>query len=161
MRPSPRLLVTIPARLAQPATVSATREDARTRALALYRDFYRSAPEICALYALDVPPSTLRAKYRELFERNRHIDDLAVIDVLLHKGRVDFQETINAWKQIPHIMKIFAEVSPIAKNVCIVPTDCPFTRKRYVHEYLHVSRFQSLISLSSTFTFTPLRHPVS
>lgn len=110
MRATAQRLVTIPARLARPAQVSTSRADARSRSLALYRDFYRSAPEVCALYALDIPPSTLRAKFRELFERNRHVDDLAVIDVMLHKGRVDYQETINAWKQTPHIMKLFAEV---------------------------------------------------
>ena len=109
MRPTASLAVTIPTRLAQASRVSSSREEARTRALALYRNYYRSVPEICALYALDVPPSTLRAKYREMFERNRHIDDLAVIDIMLHKGQVEFQETINAWKQIPHIMKLFAE----------------------------------------------------
>lgn len=109
MRPTPQRLVTIPARLAQAARVSSSRQEARSRSLALYRDFYRSAPEICALYALDVPPSTLRAKFREKFEAARGIEDLAVIDVMLHKGRVEYQETMNAWKQIPHVMKWFAE----------------------------------------------------
>jgi NADH dehydrogenase (ubiquinone) 1 alpha subcomplex subunit 6 len=109
MRPTLSLAVTIPARLAKVSKVSASRADARSRALALYRDFYRSSPEICALYALDVPPSTLRAKYREKFEQAKGVEDLAVIDVMLHKGRVEFQETINAWKQIPHMMKLFAE----------------------------------------------------
>lgn len=51
----------------------------------------------------------MRAKYREKFEQNKHIEDLAVIDVMLHKGRVEYQETINAWKQVPHLMKLFAE----------------------------------------------------
>jgi NADH dehydrogenase (ubiquinone) 1 alpha subcomplex subunit 6 len=109
MRPTAQLAVTIPSRLAQVSRVSHSRADAKARALTLYRDFYRSAPEICALYALDVPPSTLRAKYREKFEQQKHIQDLAVIDVMLHKGRVEFQETINAWKQIPHLMKLFAD----------------------------------------------------
>jgi NADH dehydrogenase (ubiquinone) 1 alpha subcomplex subunit 6 len=95
--------------MAQAARVSTSKADARARALTLYRDFYRSTPEICALYGLDVPPSTLRAKYREKFEENKNIEDLAVIDIMLHKGRVEFQETINAWKQIPHMMKLFAE----------------------------------------------------
>lgn len=109
MRPTARLAITIPSRMAQASRISTSRADARARALALYRDFYRSSPEICALYALDVPPSTLRAKYREKFEQTKHVDDLAVIDIMLHKGRAEYQETINAWKQIPHLMKLFAE----------------------------------------------------
>lgn len=66
-------------------------------------------PEICALYPLDVPPALLRAKIRTMFERNRHITDVAILDVMLHKGYQEYQETVNAWKQTPHIMKWFAE----------------------------------------------------
>lgn len=51
----------------------------------------------------------IRAKVRTQFERNRNVNDLAVIDLLLFKGRQEYQETMNAWKQIPHIMKWFAE----------------------------------------------------
>ncbi|CAO1615942.1 unnamed protein product [Parajaminaea phylloscopi] len=102
-------MATIPARLAQRTVVSHNFAEAQARSRALYRDYYRSAPEICSLYALDVPPSTMRAKIRQKFEANKHIKDIAVLDVMLHKGRVDYQETMNAWKQIPHIMKWFAE----------------------------------------------------
>lgn len=102
-------MVTIPARLAHRAVVSANLAEAQARSRALYRDYYRSAPEICSLYALDVPPSTMRAKIRQKFEVNKNLKDIAVLDLLLHKGRLDYQETMNAWKQIPHIMKWFAE----------------------------------------------------
>jgi len=44
-----------------------------------------------------------------MFERNRHITDVAILDVMLHKGYTEYQETVNAWKQTPHIMKWFAE----------------------------------------------------
>ena len=42
-----------------------------------------------------------------MFDRNSHIKDVAVIDVLLLKGYQEYQETMNAWKQAPHIMKWF------------------------------------------------------
>lgn len=29
--------------------------------------------------------------------------------MLIFKGRQEYQETMNAWKQVPHIMKWFAE----------------------------------------------------
>lgn len=118
MRATQQLLVTIPARLAQPAQVSASRAEARSRALALYRKYYRSAPEIVTLFAMDIPPSTLRAKYREMFERNRHVENLAVIDVMLHKGQIEFQETINAWKQVPHMLKLFMEEEVSGVSIC-------------------------------------------
>lgn len=118
MRSTQVLRVTIPTRLARPAQVSTSRAEARARALALYRSYYRSAPEIVSLFAMDIPPSTLRAKYRQMFEKNRHVEDLAVIDVMLHKGQVEFQETINAWKQVPHMLKLFAEEEVSMKDSC-------------------------------------------
>lgn len=70
---------------------------------------FAQAPEICALYALDVPPSTLRAKFRTQFEKNKMVKDVAVLDLMLLKGQQEYQETMNGWKQVPHIMKWFAE----------------------------------------------------
>lgn len=66
-------------------------------------------PEICALYPLDVPPALLRAKIRTKFERYRNVTDVAVLDVLLLKGHQEYQETMNAWKQAPHVMQWFRE----------------------------------------------------
>lgn len=51
----------------------------------------------------------LRAKMRTMFEKNRHVKDVAVLDVLLLKGHQEYQETMNAWKQTPHVMKWFTE----------------------------------------------------
>lgn len=51
----------------------------------------------------------LRAKFRTMFERNRHVRDVSVLDVLLLKAHQEYQETMNAWKQAPHIMRWFAE----------------------------------------------------
>jgi len=56
-----------------------------------------------------VPPALLRAKFRSVFERNRNVTDVAVLDVMLHKGWQEYQETMNVWKQTPHVMKWFAE----------------------------------------------------
>ena len=35
--------------------------------------------------------------------------DVAVLDVLLLKGHQEYQETMNAWKQAPHVMQWFRE----------------------------------------------------
>lgn len=102
-------MTTIPARLAHRTQISSSFAEAQARSRALYRDWYRSAPEICAIYALDFPPSTVRAKFREKFEENKHIKDLAVMDLLLFKGKIEYQETMNCWKQTPHIMNWFKE----------------------------------------------------
>jgi NADH dehydrogenase (ubiquinone) 1 alpha subcomplex subunit 6 len=90
---------TIPSRLAQAVKIARTHDEARARVLSAYRHWYRSAPEICALYALNVSPSAIRLKIREDFERARSVSDLKVINVLLHKNWVEYQETMNCWKQ--------------------------------------------------------------
>jgi len=65
------------------------------------------APEICSLYALDVSPSRIRYAIRQKFENNRSVTDPRAIDVLIHKSRQDYQETVNLWKQNDHIYGIF------------------------------------------------------
>lgn len=92
-------MTTIPARLAKSVKLATTPEEARIRVIDAYRHWYRSAPEICALYALNVSPSTIRLKIREDFEKVRNVSDLKVINVLLHKNWVEYQETMNCWKQ--------------------------------------------------------------
>jgi len=87
----------IPSRLARLAQVSANREQARRRTIQMYREWYRSVPEMISMYALDTPPSQARNIIRERFERNRHVDDLKVIDRLLHQSRVAYQEAMNGW----------------------------------------------------------------
>jgi NADH dehydrogenase (ubiquinone) 1 alpha subcomplex subunit 6 len=59
----------------------------------------QQAPEIVALYALNISPSSIRMKIRQDFERNRNIQDVQIIDMLLHKNQQEYQETMNCWKQ--------------------------------------------------------------
>ena len=126
-------MTTIPTRLARAATQSTSSVHQRKRVLDLYREWMRGvcvfhpsihsyfylhfftlplqkirtiqqAPEICTLYALDVPPSAVRAVIRQRFERNRHLTDANAVDILLHKSRQEYQETMNFWKQEPHVL---------------------------------------------------------
>ncbi|KAK7444266.1 ndufa6 NADH-ubiquinone oxidoreductase subunit [Stygiomarasmius scandens] len=97
---------TIPARLARAAKVSATHEEARQRTIQLYREWYRAAPEICALYSLSVSPAFVRHRIRARFERNRNVTDLRAINVLLLKSHQDFQETMNVWKLPDHVLGV-------------------------------------------------------
>lgn len=99
-------MTTIPSRLARPAIMSASRQHQAFRVRELYRDWYRSAPEICALYALNVSPNVVRAAIRRQFEANLHIEDAGAIERLILKGRQSYQETMNCWMQEPHIMGI-------------------------------------------------------
>ncbi|KAF4612068.1 hypothetical protein D9613_003880 [Agrocybe pediades] len=102
-------MTTIPARLATLTKTSSGLKESRKRAIKLYRDWYRSAPEICTIYALDVSPDYVRHAIRQRFERNRNVTDQRAIDVLLLKSRQDYQETMNCWKQIDHVLGITLE----------------------------------------------------
>jgi NADH dehydrogenase (ubiquinone) 1 alpha subcomplex subunit 6 len=50
-----------------------------------------------SMYILDTPPSQIRQSIRERFERNRHVDDIKVIDRLIHQSRSAYQEAMNGW----------------------------------------------------------------
>ncbi|KAG7094134.1 hypothetical protein E1B28_007746 [Marasmius oreades] len=93
----------MPSRLARSATISRSPEEARKRVIQLYRDWYRSAPEIVTIYSLNMSPAYVRHQIRKKFERNRHVTDARAIDVLLLKSRQDFQETLNIWKMADHV----------------------------------------------------------
>ncbi|KAF5376063.1 hypothetical protein D9615_007688 [Tricholomella constricta] len=102
-------MTTIPARLARSTRASSDLFDARRRTLQLYRDWYRSAPEIVELYALNVSPAYIRHSIRARFEKNRFVTDPRAIDVLLLKSRQEYQETMNCWKQTDHILGILLQ----------------------------------------------------
>ncbi|TFY70779.1 hypothetical protein EVG20_g2232 [Dentipellis fragilis] len=102
-------MTTIPSRLARATSTSSGPAEARKKVFELYRDWYRAAPEICTLYSLDVTAPYVRAAIRREFERNRYVTDVKVIDILLLKGRQEFQETMNCWKQEPHVLGLLLE----------------------------------------------------
>lgn len=56
---------------------------------------------------LEVSTPAVRSKIRQEFERNRYVEQLPVVDVLISKSNMEFQETMNYWKQISQLMKYF------------------------------------------------------
>jgi NADH dehydrogenase (ubiquinone) 1 alpha subcomplex subunit 6 len=68
------------------------------------------------MYQLGKPVAELRTKMRQEFERHRYVSQLPVVDVLLFQSDAEFQETLNYWKQLSHVMKYFrAEEDPSAR----------------------------------------------
>jgi len=102
-------MTTIPARLARATKFSSNPTEARQRVLSLYRDWYRSAPEICTLYALNVSPAYIRHAIRQRFEQNRSVTDPKIIDVLIAKERMEYQETMNCWKMNDQLLGVFIQ----------------------------------------------------
>ncbi|KAA8912850.1 NADH-ubiquinone oxidoreductase 14.8 kDa subunit [Sphaerosporella brunnea] len=96
-----------PTLLAQTTRSSVNKADAAKRVIKAYRDWYRAAPEVVNLYLLTIPTSTVRSRIRQEFEKNRHVQQLPVIDMLIVKSNMEFQETMNYWKQTAQLMKYF------------------------------------------------------
>lgn len=88
---------------------SANWTDAKRQVLATYRRWLRAAPEIQTMYSVPKPVSTIRTRIRQEFERNRFVNKLSVVDVLIFRSHADYQETMNFWRQTTHIMSYFKE----------------------------------------------------
>ncbi|CEQ41761.1 SPOSA6832_03511 [Sporobolomyces salmonicolor] len=115
-------MTTIPSRLARLTSSSGSWPVAQARARSLYRQWYRGAPEIVQIYALNVPAHAIRAKVREMFDRNAQVTDVEAVDILLLKGYQEYQETINCWKMDRsvfvslHAAQIYLKIDPGVGN---------------------------------------------
>ncbi|KPI34402.1 NADH-ubiquinone oxido 14.8 kDa subunit [Cyphellophora attinorum] len=90
--------------------------DAHRRVLKSYREWLRAGPEIQQMYSLNMPVARIRSKVREEFEKHRYVNNLKAVDVLISQSHMEFQETLNFWKQLSHVMKYFRkEEDPTAR----------------------------------------------
>jgi len=68
------------------------------------------------MYSLNMPVSAVRTKIRQEFERHRYVAHLKTVDMLLFQSHAEYQETLNYWKQLSHVLKYFrAEEDPKAR----------------------------------------------
>jgi len=95
--------------LAQRTRSSINWGDARSRVLRSYREWLRAGPEIQQMYSLNMPVSKIRTKVRQQFEKHRYVKQLNAVDVLIAQSNMEFQETLNYWKQLTQVMKFFRE----------------------------------------------------
>ncbi|XP_049778734.1 NADH dehydrogenase [ubiquinone] 1 alpha subcomplex subunit 6 [Schistocerca cancellata] len=89
--------------------LSVDRTEARKRVLNLYKAWYRQIPYVVMDYDIPKSVAQCRAKLREEFEKNRHVTDIRVIDMLVIKGQMELKETVQIWKQKGHVMAYFKE----------------------------------------------------
>ncbi|KAI7787671.1 nadh-ubiquinone oxidoreductase kda subunit [Diaporthe eres] len=98
-----------PTQFARKTRQSINWAEAQKRVLGTYRQWIRAAPEIQTMYNVPFPVSVIRTRIREEFERNRFVNKLPIVDVLLFKSDAEYQETMNFWKQSNHVMSFFKE----------------------------------------------------
>ncbi|RMD43490.1 hypothetical protein DV735_g1612, partial [Chaetothyriales sp. CBS 134920] len=96
-----------PTFLARTTRSSVNWVDAHRRVLRSYREWLRAGPEIQQMYSLNMPVAKIRAKIRQEFEKHRYVNNLQVVDVLIAQSHMEFQETLNFWKQLSQVMKYF------------------------------------------------------
>ncbi|KAI9032044.1 NADH dehydrogenase 1 alpha subcomplex [Hyaloraphidium curvatum] len=89
------------------AALAPSASEARRKALRLYRQYLKSAPDIVQFQFLDITPAQLRARVRLEFERNAGATDLGAANRLIFRGEKDLEEMMNQWMQKTHVMRFF------------------------------------------------------
>lgn len=89
--------------------LSLDKPDAHRRVINLYRAWFRQIPYILHDFRLPITEKQAKDKLREFFYQNSNVSDIRVMDMLVIKGQMELNETVQKWKQECHVMNYFRE----------------------------------------------------
>ncbi|XP_031850310.2 NADH dehydrogenase (ubiquinone) B14 subunit [Nomia melanderi] len=89
--------------------LSLNQQDARRRALGLYKLFLRQIPQTLLEYDIPKTNEDCKKKIREEFMKHANITDLRVQDILISKGKMTFEEIFNVWMPQGRLMDYWRE----------------------------------------------------
>ena len=67
---------------------------------------YSEAPRVSKMYLLEGTPADLRRSTLLQFRKHGGVGDPVVVDQLLAKAEMDFEETVQQWKQRGHLLNL-------------------------------------------------------
>lgn len=84
--------------------------DARRGSLRLYRRALKAAPKMVRTYRLPHNVQEIRQKIRYDFESHSHVNDPALVDLLVMKGENKLEEVEQNWATKAHVVHYLDEV---------------------------------------------------
>ncbi len=76
------------------------------RVVDMYRKMARSVPKVLVMYNLEQTPAEARHMILLHYRKNMHVTDPRILEMFLAKAEMEFEETMNQWKQKGHLMQI-------------------------------------------------------
>jgi len=88
--------------LAKPGTLN----EASRGALELFRISAKEVPRLQNLYDIPMPNSEIRRRLGNAFRKNADIKDPRVVHIMVQRGYMELEETLQQFKQKSHLMNM-------------------------------------------------------
>eukprot|EP00939_MAST-03C_sp_MAST-3C-sp1_P002853 g2853.t1 len=88
--------------LKQPGSLS----EASKESMELFRIIAREVPRMQNLYDIPLPNNEIRRRIGNAFRKNADIKDPRVVHLMVQKGYMELEETLQQFKQKSHIMNL-------------------------------------------------------